>query len=439
MKLSLLTTDGPEAVTPVSWQDWVGNRRPSHLSTNTGTELVAFQSWRNFKEAFAPELIAQAFEESEIALGRPVRTAIDPFGGSGTTALASQFLGVTPFTIEVNPYLADLIEAKLASYNADTLRTDFAAVLEGFTLYCGDNPFPGAPATFVEPGVKGRYVFTRTVASTLAGLRSAIDQVKNPINRRLLRVVLASITVPVSNVVISGKGRRYRRGWAERSINSEAVIATFRKGCEQAINDILRYRNRLCLEFDLARGDCRELIPQDRQFDVAIFSPPYPNSFDYTDVYNVELWAAGYLSAGDANRSLRLSTLRSHVQIARSFKTNPLESPTLNRVSAELEAVRTLLWNRTIPDMVAAYFDDMNTIMLKLSTSLVGKGRAYMVVGDSRYHGVHIPVATILTELAAHVGLEKISEEPFRSMRASPQQGGKKELVETLLVLSKTR
>jgi len=29
--------------------------------------------------------------------------------------------------------------------------------------------------------------------------------------------------------------------------------------------------------------------------DAAIFSPPYPNSFDYTDVYNLELWVLGYL------------------------------------------------------------------------------------------------------------------------------------------------
>lgn len=438
-KLSLLTTEGPDDSIAVSWHDWIGDRRPSHLSTNTGTALVAFQSWRNFKEAFAPELIAQAFEESEVALGRPVCTAIDPFGGSGTTALASQFLGVKPFTIEVNPYLADLIEAKLASYNADILRTDLAAVLDAHIPHVGDDPFPGAPATFVEPGVKGRYIFSRAVASTLAGLRTAIGKTSNLVNRRLMRVVLASITVPVSNVVISGKGRRYRRGWAERTVSSEAVVATFRHACEQAINDILRYRNRLCLDFELARGDCRELIPSDRAFDVAIFSPPYPNSFDYTDVYNVELWAAGYLSASAENRALRLKTLRSHVQISRPFTTKSLESATLKRVSTELEAVRDKLWNKSIPDMVAAYFEDMNTIMSQLHGSLVVQGRAYMVVGDSRYHGVHIPVATILTELAKEIGLQKVSEEPFRSMRASPQQGGKKELVETLLVFSKTK
>jgi DNA modification methylase len=70
---------------------------------NGYSATIAFQGWRNFKEAFAPELVERAINET----GK-VRHVIDPFGGSGTTALAAQFLGAKPTTIEVNPFLADL-------------------------------------------------------------------------------------------------------------------------------------------------------------------------------------------------------------------------------------------------------------------------------------------------------------------------------------------
>ncbi len=140
----------------VSIQEWLTDRKPEFLSTNTGSNLAAFQTWRNFKEAFAPELIAQAYEETSEAIGRPVSTSIDPFGGSGTTALSSQFLGVNPTTVEVNPYLADLIEAKLDSYNTDRLLLDYQKVLSTFVDVHKDH-FPCAPDTFVEPGRKGRY------------------------------------------------------------------------------------------------------------------------------------------------------------------------------------------------------------------------------------------------------------------------------------------
>ena len=60
-----------------------------------------------------------------------------------------------------------------------------------------------------------------------------------------------------------------------------------------------------------------------------------------------------------------------------------------------------------------------------------------MVVGDSRYGGVSIPVAQILEELAPHLGFQVVNSEPFRSMRSSAQQGGAKELAESLLVLER--
>lgn len=201
---------------PVSLAEWLEGRAPVHLSTNAGTPLVAFQAWRSFKEAFAPELIAQAFEETSLALGRKVRRSIDPFGGSGTTALASQFLGADPTTIEVNPYLADLVEAKLTSYDPEALLDDYSELLATARDFDGDVLFPGAPKTFVEPGRNGRFLFNLPVARRIAGLRHSIEAVKNEKHRRLFRVLLAPVAVNASNIVVSGKGRRYKTGWEAR-------------------------------------------------------------------------------------------------------------------------------------------------------------------------------------------------------------------------------
>ena len=60
-------------------------------------------------------------------------------------------------------------------------------------------------------------------------------------------------------------------------------------------------------------------------------------------------------------------------------------------------------------------------------------------MGDSRYAGVLIPVATVLQELVEDHGWEVLSTEPFRSMRTSAQQGGDRMLTEQLLVLRKAR
>lgn len=418
--------------------EWLGDRRTRNWSTNEGARSLAFQGWRNFKEAFAPELIGYAVKETSRDLRRPVRACSDPFGGSGTTSIACQFLGVRPITCEVNPYLADLIEAKLTTYPPNTLERAFARIMSNTKpVRRRINLFPGAPPTFVEPGVDDRYIFSLPTAQRIAALRDAILAIRNPAVRRFFRVILGSVVIPVSNVVISGKGRRYRRNWTDRAADPNAVCELFSETCLRAIYEIARHANRPQRQYEMHRGDSRALAGDFTPHDLSIFSPPYPNSFDYTDVYNVELWALGYLKSGSDNRALREATLRSHVQIRRSFDTVCKASRRRARTLSQLRSVKDQLWNPHIPDMVNAYFDDMQTILCNLNPKLASRGRVFMVVGDSRYCGVDVPVARILADEAESAGYQFLGSEPFRSMRASPQQGGRLELAETLIALRK--
>lgn len=84
--------------------------------------------------------------------------------------------------------------------------------------------------------------------------------------------------------------------------------------------------------------------------------------------------------------------------------------------------------------MIAPYFDDIATVLTALYAGLRSAGRIYMVVGDSRYRGIDVPVAQVLIESAPEIGFELLAEERFQSMRISPRQGGRAELDETLLV-----
>jgi hypothetical protein len=421
---------GPGAL---AFHDWTNGRQVATFGTNAGASVLPFQGWRRFKEAFPPELVQQAVTETP---GR-VAHIVDPFGGSGTTALAAQFLGIPSTTIEVNPFLADLIEAKVGAIDLDRVGHELRGVMERVEA----NPRPrvatflGAPDTFVEPGRAGRWIFSRAVASRILAYRRSIDSIADPAIHRLFRVTLGSVAIQVSNIVVSGKGRRYRQGWQYRQANPEVVGTLFREGVAQALYDLSRYRARRCLEYTLFRGDAREIIGSVGAHDLAVFSPPYPNSFDYTDVYNVELWVLGYLDGPEANSDLRRSTLRSHVQILRDLSWQGIASSTLDRTVTELRDVRDKLWNRHLPEMIGAYAADMGAILQGHKRGLRLGGRVYMVVGDSRYAGVDVPTAVILADVAETLGYQIDRLEPCRSMRVSPQQGGRKELAETLVVL----
>src|SRR4051812_22280573 len=86
----------------------VGADESAPISSNQPALQIPFQRWFKFKEAFSPQFILQCVH----SLDRFPSSCLDPFGGSGTTALTCQLLGVRPTTIEVNPFLADLITSK---------------------------------------------------------------------------------------------------------------------------------------------------------------------------------------------------------------------------------------------------------------------------------------------------------------------------------------
>jgi DNA methylase len=416
----------------VAFERWTQGRDVPTLGTNAGAQPLPFQQWRNFKEAFAPELVARAIAES----GRRVERCIDPFGGSGTTALTCQFLNVEPVTIEVNPYLCDLIEAKLADHDPAMLLMDFRRIKKDLRQ-ARRHDLSHLPPTFVEPGVNGRWLYPELVAQQIEAYRAGIAALDNALHRRFFLALLGGVVVELSNVLVSGKGRRYRQNWMARQATPEAVGKAFTARVEMALIELTTHAYRPVRHYTLLRGDSRQQLRHAPRADLAVFSPPYPNSFDYTDVYNVELWMLGYLNDVASNRLLRQSTLTSHVQVARQFAAKPAGSRILNKVSKRLHADVDALWSRHIPAMVDGYFADMRQIMADLQRKLYVGGEIWAVVGDSLYNGTLIPVADVLKELALDMGLEWVKSEAFRSMRSSAQQGWRAELNETLLVLRK--
>ncbi|PYC72534.1 hypothetical protein C7C45_08850 [Micromonospora arborensis] len=413
---------------------WTEERHLPSLGTNDGAPPIAFQRWHRFKEAFPPELIEKAVSQSSIR----VNSCVDPFGGSGTTALACQMLGIDSVTVEVNPFLADVIRAKLTRYDLDLLIAALAEVRRN-ALKRQTDPleyFGNVPATFLERAGSSRWLFNRDIAENLAAILVSIEGLEYPDARRLFRVVTGGLLAEVSNVTVSGKGRRYRRNWAAASPVPEQVHNAFSERAERAIRDIQRFAERPKTSWAVMQGDARKVQPEG-PFDLAVFSPPYPNSFDYTDVYNLELWMLGYLQAGDDNRVLRTSTLASHVQLMRDYPEMPPGSPTLVAVVGALEHVKKSLWNQWIPKMIGGYFADLLVVVRRVMSQMASGAQCWVVIGDSRYAGVNVPAGRILVELADAEGWTVKGSDPIRHMKSSAQQGWRPELAESLVVLQK--
>lgn len=406
----------------------------SPTSSNQGTEGVAFQKWFRFKEAYSPKFVTDTLASLPYAVER----CLDPFGGSGTTALTCRMLGINSVTTEVNPFLADLIQVKLTPIKAVEFEESVARILKRLRVSKHDLSVPeGFPSTITEPGTKGRYIFPLDVYSTVRAIVRKSEEVEVA-HRRLVRVLLGSVLIENSNVRINGKGRRYRSNWEKRQSCREKLLKDFRIAVADAVKDLNQFSKVPNGNHRVIVGDARKTLSRVKSADMAIFSPPYPNSFDYTDVYNVELWMLGYLSGNNDNRQLRQSTFRSHVQTKWSpLSGTSIKSTRLNRVVKRLNKSLDQLWDRNIPSMIQMYFEDLFSIFSHLQRILPIGHHAVVAIGDSQYAGILIDVSEILPEVAFHAGFVVSNMGEIRSMRNSSQHGGNFNLSEHCIVLER--
>ena len=430
------TAYAPHRTATSSVAQWLGSYREDvPTSSNQGVGAMPFQRWFRFKEAFSPKFVADTITD----LPGKIEMCLDPFGGSGTSALTCRMLGLSSQTIEVNPFLADLIEAKVTPLSAAQLASDYDRIIRNLIVTDADHHVAiGMPKTFVQSDGAERYVFEADVFAHARAINRAIEKLPSE-KRRLLRVLLGSTLVPNSNVIINGKGRRYRRNWRERQRTPDDLLNSLDSAVDAAVDDLVRYSVTpsddthavLC-------GDARQMLKKVSRADVAILSPPYPNSFDYTDVYNVELWMLGYLTSLEDNKALRRRTLRSHVQIKWDEDVKKRRSDAVMDTVRQLQSIRGDLWNRNIPEMVAYYFDDLHSIFGEFKR-ILGIGQyAVVAIGDSKYGGKLIDVATLLAAEVKPLGFELRNGRAIRSMRASSQHGGDFSLREHCLVFERT-
>ena len=194
----------------------------------------------------------------------------------------------------------------------------------------------------------------------------------------------------------------------------------------------------------MVRGDSRKLLGtlSAGQFDVIVTSPPYLNSFDYSDVYRPELFAGGFVSSNAELRKIRLETIKSHVQVSwerAEVMASPLISPVLSAIE------NRPLWDRRLPSMVQSYFADLAEIFKESRRAVRKGGQAWVVVGTSAYAGVEIPVDLIMADVAARNGWKLKGLHVLRRLRAAGQHFAKREikeaappLRESLIVLEQT-
>jgi hypothetical protein len=386
------------------------------LSTFKDAETLPRHRWYEVKEAFSPRLVQEAISESGCKRGDLI---VDPFGGSGTVSLTATQLGYRTVSFEVNPFLQFLAQAKLANCRP--------GIFESYVKKIGRRATVGKRSWLERFSTFGRGDGTKPWLFNVGVLRSAEAVMQAtaelpPQTRALIRLIAIGAAMDSCNAYRDGKCLRYHNNWREMHLNRKSFLAHFKNRSDIVCSDLAKFPLPRT-ERSIERGDCRVLIQAGSMqgFRLCITSPPYLNSFDYTDIYRPELFIGGFIESQEELRRLRQSTVRSHVQANWPRPKINSFGPTYDKMIKKMNRKGAEFWDYRLPLMVQAYFEDLHIVLTALREQAAKKAEVWVAVATSAYAGTVIPVDIILAEIGREVGWKVRNVGFLRELRTSGQ------------------
>ena len=373
--------------------------RDAGWSNGADNSATAVHRWYGFKEAFSPRLVERAAAEAGVKGGE---TIIDPFCGSGTVPVTAACAGARGVGLEVNPFLAFVSRTKLLRPKPAALRNAVPRILAQ-TKRADRSPLERF-STFSSAGGADKWLFNPSVLRAFEGGWMGSASLAPEI-RDLVRLALLGAAMDVCNAKRDGKCLRYKTDWSDLRYDRKAFAAAFELRIDSMVDDLrdsMPPTGKARIELGDSRNDIGKAYRG--KFKLCVTSPPYLNSFDYTDVYRPELFLGKFVGSPEQLRALRFKTLRSHVQVDWTRPVRDDFGVLYADCVQELRARSRKMWNRRLPQMVQAYFEDISNVLSSLRRRARDDAKLWVVVSTSAYAGVEIPVDLILGELGSSAG-----------------------------------
>jgi hypothetical protein len=397
--------------------------------------------WVRYKEAYSPRLVRDVLDEllpkQYVHRGRDDPLVYDPMVGSGTSLLVAAERGFRALGADLMPYATFLSSAMIRWRQADPAMVRQIAS----DAFCGYTSMPGRSRLDVPAA---EWAFAPAAARTLTRVFNALDLAPAGPDRDLVRLAVLSAVERVSYSVKDGTSLRRRLpggvarpgrpGQQRKAMKAADVITSVRQRVEAIVEDLEELcpssgqepgsqiplsgeeagfpaasvwaGARCAAPVAVVHADARQWRPARESCGAVVFSPPYPNRYDYSAIYQLELVLGGFVPDAAGLRRVRRQLLRSH-----------LEAPPRDEYRIELPALREFLAavngsaakgdeSGRVLRMVAGFFEDMADVLWRVAEALRPGASAGVVVGTQTYHGQHLPTDLLLAELGRLAGLE---------------------------------
>jgi hypothetical protein len=413
--------------------------RDAGWSNGSDNGETPIHRWYSFKEAFSPHLVESAAADAGVGSREVI---LDPFCGSGTVPLVAASRGAAGVGVEVNPFLAFVSRTKLLRVDASALLRAAKGLIAA-TSRGAESPLKRF-STFSSGGGADKWLFNPSVLRAFEGAWGEARSLSSA-TRDLVRLALLGAAMDVCNAKRDGKCLRYKSDWAELRYGRSAFSDAFEARVLAMAEDI-EVSAPPAGTARVATGDSRRQLTSAfrGKFKLCVTSPPYLNSFDYSDVYRPELFLGKFVKSNEDLRALRLKTLRSHVQVDWPRPVREDFGALYSACIQELRERSERMWDHRIPRMVQAYFEDMSGVLAWLRKHAREDARLWVVVSTSAYAGIEVPVDLIIAELGSRAGWHLREVGVLRYLRTSGQhwnvwsasESGKPRLRESVIIFN---
>lgn len=355
--------------------------------------------WYYYKEGFSPLLVENAIQQVGVKHDEII---LDPFNGSGTTTLTASTNNYKSIGLEVNLFTSFLSQAKSKNADIDIFQAERNRLSENVAKG-GKSDLIGF-STFSKKESNKKWLFNNDVLQSFEGGWAATEQISSLNIRRLARLGLIVSAMENCNAKRDGKCLRYRDSWNKHPYNSHTFINSLNSIFDKIEEDL--QAKPITVSPTIINGDCRSLLSSKHveKFKLCITSPPYLNTFDYTDIYRPELFLGKFVKNNEELYDLRLKTVRSHIQAKWDKPVKSDFGLVYQNAIDHITGNPDMLMDKKIPIMVQAYFEDMFNILTLLKSKAQKDAQLWFVVSNSAYANMEIPVDLIIGDIGTKAG-----------------------------------
>lgn len=369
-------------------------------------ERSGIHKWHPYYAGFSESFVSDVLD---FFGAEPGSLVLDPWMGSGTTAVVCQKKGIQCYGIEINPIMVDFAKAKCAKL----LYLNINKYIEDFTKKANNkndgSNYNSQNILFLR---QKHLIQLSNLSSLIYNEFQKSDIIESKYIESFLK---AALYITIRQVGY------FRRGsnptWLARlKYNTDKVddidaVNKFKFNAQTMLQDLDKAFSQTLNEntplSEISIGNSKQLPFKTNKFDFVISSPPYLTRIDYAVSTKPELLFIGY-EEQDGFDKLRRATMGAPVICDKDIEISDEWGVTCSKFLKEVKAHPTKASKSYYLPIFLQYFRDAYLSLLEIKRVLNYNGKACIVVQSSYFKDVEAKLGDIYVEMGVKMGLRSI-------------------------------